>query len=395
MRVCIRLATMLVMFWAAAVSMAEDKATPAADAKAPATPVAKDAPAPAAAGVKTAQFNKQYADWKVLLGQLRKLRDDYAAAPPTKQPEIEKQFKELIAKGDAKLPDLLEAGKGALQESSANNELAEFLQAMAIYQAQSENYESALDLADLLIEKGGKDPALYSAAGIAAFCVGDLDKAEKYLDKGKIANNLGKDFGELAPRFQSELDYYRKEWPKELKIRQTEAKADDLPRVILKTNRGEIELELFENQAPNTVANFISLVEKGFYDGVPFHRVLPYFMAQGGDPKGDGSGGPGYTIADECHKPDHRLHFRGTLSMAKTAAPDSGGSQFFLCFLPAKMLDGGYTAFGRVVKGLDVLAKIQRRDPEKQTSIEPDKILEAKVLRKRKHPYQPKTAAEK
>jgi peptidylprolyl isomerase len=81
--------------------------------------------------------------------------------------------------------------------------------------------------------------------------------------------------------------------------------------------------------------------------------------------------------------------------MAKTAAPDSGGSQFFLCFLPAKMLDGGYTAFGRVVKGLDVLAKIQRRDPEKQTSIEPDKILEAKVLRKRKHPYQPKTVAEK
>jgi cyclophilin family peptidyl-prolyl cis-trans isomerase len=393
------------MFSVAAVSMAADKTaaaadkTPAAaDAKAPAAPVAKDAPAPAApavAGVKTAEFNKQYADWKALLGQLRKLRDDYAAAPPTKQPEIEKQFKELIAKGDAKLPDLLEAGKGALQESSTNNEIAEFLQAMAIYQAQSENYESALDLANLLIDKGGKDPVLYATAGISAFCVGDLDKAEKYLDKGKNATNLGKEFGDLVPRFQSELDYYRKVWPEELKIRQAEAKADDLPRVILKTNRGDIELELFENQAPNTVANFISLVEKGFYDGVSFHRVLPYFMAQGGDPKGDGSGGPGYTIADECHQPDHRLHFRGTLSMAKTAAPDSGGSQFFLCFLPTKMLDGGYTAFGRVVKGLDVLAKIQRRDPEKQASIEPDKILEAKVLRKRSHPYQPKTVAEK
>jgi len=326
---------------------------------------------------------------------LRKLRDDYAAAQPAKKPEIEKQFKELIAKGDAKLPEVLEAAKGAFKESSANDEVAEFLQAMAIYEAQSENYESALSLADLLIEKGKKEPGLYNAAGVAAFCIGELDKAEKYLDKGKGATNLGKEFGELAPRFQGELDYYKKAWPEEVKVRQAEAKADDLPRVVLKTNRGDIEVELFENEAPNTVANFISLVEKGFYDGVSFHRVLPYFMAQGGDPKGDGSGGPGYTIPDECQKPNHRLHFRGTLSMAKTAAPDSGGSQFFLCFLPTQFLDGKHTVFGRVSKGIDVLAKIQRRDPEKQASIEPDKILEAKVLRKRNHPYQPKTMAEK
>ena len=414
MRACIRLAMALMFFFTAAAALEADEK------------------APAAAGPRTAEFNKQYGEWKVLLGQLRKLRDDYAAAQPTKKPEIEKQFKELIAKGDAKLPELLEAAKGAFQESSANEEVAEFMQAMAIYEAQSgnsssalslaglltekgskepalyaglrtaaiheaqsENYEGALALADWLIEKGNKEPALYNAAGVAAFCVGELDKAEKYLDKGKSATGLGKEFSELAPRFEDELEYYKKAWPEEVKIRQAEAKADDLPRVVFKTNRGDIEIELFENEAPNTVANFISLVDKGFYDGVSFHRVLPYFMAQGGDPKGDGSGGPGYTIPDECHKPDHRLHFRGTLSMAKTAAPDSGGSQFFLCFVPTQFLDGKHTVFGRVVKGIDVLAKLHRRDPDKQSSIEPDKILEAKVLRKRSHEYQPKKTGEK
>jgi cyclophilin family peptidyl-prolyl cis-trans isomerase len=378
MRLYIQLATAIVVLWTAAATLAADEKAPAATL-----------------GPRTGEFNKQYGDWKALLSQLRKLRDDYAAAQPAKKPEIEKQFKELIAKGDAKLPELLEAAKGAFQESSANGEVAEFIQAMAIYEAQSEDYEGALPLADLLIEKGSKEPAVFAAAGVAAFCVGDLDKAEKYLEKGKGAANLAKEFSDLAPRFKDELEYYKKAWPEELKVRQAEAKADDLPRVVLKTNRGDVELELFENEAPNTVANFISLVEKGFYNGVSFHRVLPYFMAQGGDPKGDGSGGPGYTIPDECHKPDHRLHFRGTLSMAKTGAPDSGGSQFFLCFLPTQFLDGKHTVFGRVVKGIDVLAKLQRRDPEKQASIEPDKIVEAKVLRKRDHAYQPKTMAEK
>ena len=125
MRVCIRLATALVMFWTAAVVLAGDEKAPAA-----------------AAGPRTAEFNKQYGDWKALLTQLRKLRDDYAAAQPAKKPEIEKQFKELIAKGDAKLPEVLEAAKGAFQESSANGDVAEFLRAMAIYEAQSENYET-------------------------------------------------------------------------------------------------------------------------------------------------------------------------------------------------------------------------------------------------------------
>ena len=353
MRACIRLAIVLVTLWAATVTVAADEKAPAAPA-APAAAAAKDATAPAAA---TARFNKQYGDWKVLLSQLRKLRDDYAAAQPLKKPEIEKQFKDLIAKGDATLPALLEAAKGA---SRSRPPMARSPSSFRRWRStrRSRRTTRRVSLADLLIKKGSNDPGLCSAAGVAAFCVGELDKAEKYLEKGKDAAGLGKEFSDLAPRSPGPVGLLSEAWPEEVKIRQAEAKADDLPRVVLKTNRGDIELELFENEAPNTVANFIALVEKHFYDGVSFHRVLPYFMAQGGDPKGDGTGGPGYTIPDECHKPDHRLHFRGTLSMAKTGARTAAARSSSCASFPRQPLDGKHTVFGRVVKGIDVLAKL-------------------------------------
>ncbi len=171
--------------------------------------------------------------------------------------------------------------------------------------------------------------------------------------------------------------------------------------MLLKTSKGDIVLELFENEAPNTVANFISLVQSGFYKDVTFHRVLRGFMAQGGDPNGNGRGGPGYKIPCECYKPDHRLHFRGALSMAKEGAGgsdgqgrDTGGSQFFLTFVPAASLDGNYTVFGRVIDGMDVLAKIRHRDPGDAEAPRPDKIIEAKVLRKRPHEYKPQKMPE-
>ncbi|MEN0110985.1 MAG: peptidylprolyl isomerase, partial [Planctomycetota bacterium] len=124
----------------------------------------------------------------------------------------------------------------------------------------------------------------------------------------------------------------------------------------------------------------------GFYDGLTFHRVIPHFMAQGGDPRGTGSGGPGYSIACECYRPDARMHFRGTLSMAH-AGRDSGGSQFFLCFMPTTHLDGQHTVFGRVVEGFDALGELQVIDPQKGGP-RPDRIESAKVLRDRGHAYE-------
>lgn len=174
-------------------------------------------------------------------------------------------------------------------------------------------------------------------------------------------------------------------WEKEQEIRATEAKADDLPRVLMTTSKGDVELELFENEAPNAVANFLSLVEQGYYNGLAFHRVLEGFMAQGGD---NGRGGPGYTIECECYRPDTRKHFAGTLSMAH-AGRNTGSAQFFLTFVPTPHLDGAHTAFGRVVQGMDILPKLQRLDPSDPNSskITPDKIVEARVVRKRDHEY--------
>lgn len=169
------------------------------------------------------------------------------------------------------------------------------------------------------------------------------------------------------------------------------AKAEELPQVLLKTSKGDILIELYEDEAPNTVANFISLVDKKFYNGIIFHRVLDGFMAQGGDPTGKGSGGPGYAIPCECYQDNARKHAKGSLSMAH-AGRDTGGSQFFLTFMATKHLDGKHTVFGQVIKGMDVLDKLQRIDPNNpDPNIQADKIVEATVVRKRDHKYEPKT----
>ena len=152
--------------------------------------------------------------------------------------------------------------------------------------------------------------------------------------------------------------------------------AEPLPQVTLHTNKGAIVVELAEDDAPNTVANFVSLAEKGFYNGVTFHRVLADFMIQGGDPTGTGRGGPGYVIADEF-SPRLR-HARGVLSMAN-AGPNTGGSQFFITHVPCPHLDGKHAVFGRVVDGMDVVDSIR----------EGDRIEKVTVDRKRSHPYRP------
>ena len=124
---------------------------------------------------------------------------------------------------------------------------------------------------------------------------------------------------------------------------------------------GVMKAELYPEIAPNTVNNFISLVKKGFYDGVIFHRVIPGFMIQGGDPDGRGTGGPGYTIRGEFTANGFKnplLHARGVLSMARTMAPNSAGSQFFIMHEDAPHLDGQYAAFGKIIEGLDVVDRI-------------------------------------
>jgi peptidyl-prolyl cis-trans isomerase B (cyclophilin B) len=123
---------------------------------------------------------------------------------------------------------------------------------------------------------------------------------------------------------------------------------------------GVIEAELYPDVAPITVDNFAKLANKGFYNGLNFHRVEPGFVVQGGDPNGNGSGGPGYTIKGEFTTLKH--HIRGTLAMARTSDPNSAGSQFYICLGPAPFLDGQYAIFGQVTKGMEFVDKIKVGD---------------------------------
>jgi cyclophilin family peptidyl-prolyl cis-trans isomerase len=134
-------------------------------------------------------------------------------------------------------------------------------------------------------------------------------------------------------------------------------------RARFKTERGEIVAELYAAQAPLTVENFVNLARAGFYDGTTFHRVIPGFMAQGGDPTGTGRGGPGYQFGDEF-SPDLHHDGPGVLSMAN-AGPGTNGSQFFLTFDATPHLDGRHSVFGRVIEGLDVLRSLRERDPSR------------------------------
>jgi len=140
----------------------------------------------------------------------------------------------------------------------------------------------------------------------------------------------------------------------------------------METEKGTLVLELFAKDVPKTVNNFVFLAREGYYDGTTFHRVIPDFMAQGGDPTGTGSGGPGYYIDDEFT--DH-THVAGALSMAHPPFPDSNGSQFFITYVPTHYLDGVHTVFGQLIEGMEVLKSITPRDPSKNPQFEGDKII--------------------
>lgn len=137
---------------------------------------------------------------------------------------------------------------------------------------------------------------------------------------------------------------------------------DQNPIVTITMENGDVmKAELYPEIAPNTVHNFISLIQKGFYNGTIFHRVIPGFMLQGGDPDGSGMGGPGYAIRGEFRSNGFQndlKHTEGVLSMARTMAPDSAGSQFFIMHKDAPHLDGEYAAFGKITEGMDVVDKI-------------------------------------
>jgi cyclophilin family peptidyl-prolyl cis-trans isomerase len=368
-------------------------------------------------------FTKLHAEWTALVKEIRKVQFDYRLAKDKEREALRAKFNEKTEQARDTLPKLGIAAEAAFKANPKDADLRDFLLVLAEHTGIfSDDYEQVLHLCEVVVQNGTltneQRAPVYTAAAEAAMQLipPRLDLAEKYL--AEAAKGPGKE----PPAVKSLRDKLAKEkesWTAEAALRAAEEKAaadpaKALPRVLLKTTKGDILLELFENEAPNTVANFISLVEKGYYKGVAFHRAIPHFAIDGGAAKDDGTGGPGYQIPCECYemkdgKPIARRHFRGSLTMDNSGR-DTGDSHFFICLsssddrvrgLDAKFTDdnkptSGHTVFGRVVSGFDVMAKIQRRDPRRpqDQDVRPDRILEATVIRKRNHPYKPKKVGE-
>lgn len=369
-------------------------------------------------------FDEILEEWKTVLQRMMDLRLEYRGIETTEERRREclREFNELRVEAQSINIQLMDqAIVCILKYPKENLDLDAFILNVLREYRRIDLYDEALAVCKKLLSKDIKSDEITEAMAYSALYANDFETAAKYGPKLKDLQWRRKsDFDYENSPFGKNLEYWRTEWAREQELRRQEELASDLPRVVLLTTRGEVEIELFENEAPNTVANFIFLVEKGFYTNLDFHRVIHQEMAQGGgsellrtETNLDGTlkkrqnknAGPGYTIPDELHE-NSRKHFRGTVSMAN-AGPNTGGSQFFICYRPNREYDGKYTAFGRVIRGMDVVSFFLERQPydpneelEDEMELEkrvfevpgcemPDKILSAKVVRKRRHPYSP------
>ena len=297
----------------------------------------------------------------------------------------------------------LDAWRGAIAEVySADREstssLAAIIVEMIQRDADRDMYEGLQPMARAYLDRQKDIPApLLESIGYIGYAINDHDLAEAAWSRLRQTNEVPKGI-EIALDSMVEQ---RTKWKQELSRREDEEKRHDNPRVSILTNKGRIVVELFEEEAPQAVANFIFLVERGFYDRKMFFRVVEHFAVQSGCERGDGTGGAGYTIPGEMAAPNHRNIFRGSMVLlsgvdqsTNTPNPDSGSSQFLFTLLPQPLFDGQMTVFGRIIEGLPILGALKRLDLSKEEerkdkSKRADVIIEAKVLRKRNHDYIP------
>lgn len=345
---------------------------------------------------QTEEFKKATEALREHLRKMRELIVRYNVTDDTTQArEIRRTYLEEIQPGNELHHAMISAAVKEFQSNPAENPLiGEMLVRLIERKIDVDRFEGLLEAELALVGTEFETEDLARQITMTSIALNEYDKTEKFVAP------LVQDPVQ-GPRFkniQDDLRKFRENWERELELREQDAAGEPLPMVRILTTKGAMDVELFENQAPQTVANFIHLVERGYYDGLNFHRVVEHFAAQGGCPNGDGSGDDGYTIYGENDNPDSRSFFRGTLGMALAGTDtDSAGTQFFITFLPTPELhEQGFTGFGRVVEGLEVLGNLNKIDPdaegdkkEEQKGLMPDEIIEITVLRKREHEYVP------
>lgn len=284
-----------------------------------------------------------------------------------------------------------------LSDPPSNPDLANFLFATLKRNVEGDSLEGMLPIAKALYETGYPAPELIGMYSMCCLAENEFDKARELL--APLVS------GEEAPEeliaIHQRLDDLALAWKEEQAFRERDAAGEPLPQARVTTTKGEFVIELFENDAPQAVANFISLAERSFYDYSQFFLVIENVMAQAGCPKADGTGGPGYFLPRESDEHAKRKIFRGSVALALLPGmPDSGGSQFMITYLPVTELEEHSTVFGRVISGMPNVARLNRAEPagEKKEDEankppeprdDPDEIIAIEIIGKRNHPYEP------
>jgi peptidyl-prolyl cis-trans isomerase B (cyclophilin B) len=256
--------------------------------------------------------------------------------------------------------------------------------------------EHAFRMARPVAEVTAEPAMVHLLAGQVAYELGELDDAEVYLSRGKDLPGLEAGQKQAAVQLLGKIAKRREVLAKEKQRLAEDANGEPLPRIRLQTNRGDIVIELFENDLPNTVASLVLLAEKGFYHEKDFFRVEQAFGAIAGSPTNDGQGGPGYATLREEPKRGARPHLLGYVSMIPLT-PKTNGSQFFIVLRPTncERLDGRQDVVGRIVEGMDVAERLRPYDLVRtRIDIKPDKIVAGEVVRKRAHEYRPVTTGD-
>ena len=334
--------------------------------------------------------------WSDALVEMKNISIRYANEED-RSPAVKQRYYDLREDARRLMNETYDLAIELLKLRPRDFESGSLIATMLEYRESQSIYENSLEGAKMMIDAELAYPYLYLIAARSAFIEGKMDDALKYY-KAFVEVNGAEKLDKCDKLFSSMLEQYPTMLAKEQDQLKIDEKAD-LPRVEFETSRGRVVIELFEDQAPNTVANFIELTERGFYDGTDFYQVLDNLLAMGGDPVGNGSGTSGKLIPDEYDRPDARQQFRGYLSMAKMPSPrdnnvllpNTASSQFVIALIPLLKREPNQTVFGRVVEGMETVCSFRRIDPsekkEKTVQLPPDRIISAKVIRKRKHPY--------
>ncbi len=403
-RLSIVMVSVMVAASVAAQPVAEESEKPDAPVEA-----ADDGDEPLAGPVE--EFQRQYAAWQAnrdnILQELVTIRD----LPIEKRRELGRRTQQS---GDRAFAKVLAAAEAAYTAEPTNEEVEKYLLLVAVKSLENDQIEVAARISILLLDHGYDPKVLASVAGRASLELGDVDNAIKYLT---LAQESGVTLSRISSMYLEHLDLFRHTLDAEKKLRAAEAKADDLPRVLLETTRGDIVIELFENELPNAVASFIFLVEHNFYNDMAFFQVRPLYFSASGCPNDNGTGTAGYTILkepvfnllthyelltgeefdDETFYAGHqRHHMRGTVSMLGLKEWTCG-SQFMICHRYSTMTsaDKSHMALGRVIEGMNVATRMMSISPRfAPKDAETDRLIKATVIRKRDHDYRPQTTAE-